>query len=275
MIQLSEQADYGNWVPENMMYALWGTTALAGASTAAAVLRRKPLVAAGAAAVTLPCLAMASYMQLCRNAFAFGSKYDVMAKIHQHLVDHLPWDQALQNAGITDGTGTILDIGCGAGALTNRCAHAFPQANLLGIDYWGAEWNYAQVQCEHNAQLEGVDDRVRFEKGDAAQLVFVDESFDAAVSNFVFHEVRTAPDKRAVVREALRVVRRGGAFAFQDLFAQTQLYGDMNAFIAELLEDGTVSEIHYEANIEDKGLVPAFAKAPWMIKGAGLIWGIR
>ena len=25
----------------------------------------------------------------------------------------------------------------------------------------------------------------------------------------------------------------------------------------------------------DTGLVPAFAKAPWMIKDAGLIWGIR
>lgn len=55
--------------------------------------------------------------------------------------------------------------------------------------------------------------RITFQKGDAAQLPFADESFDAAVSNFVFHEVRTAKDKRDVVREALRVVKPGGAFS--------------------------------------------------------------
>ena len=53
---------------------------------------------------------------------------------------------------------------------------------------------------------------------------FPDETFDAAVSNFVFHEVRTAKDKRDVVKEALRVVKKGGAFSFQDMFSQKALY---------------------------------------------------
>lgn len=66
----------------------------------------------------------------------------------------------------------------------------------------------------------GVASRIHFEKGDAAHLNYADETFDAAVSNFVFHEVHSARDKRDVVREALRVVKRGGAFSFQDLFAQ-------------------------------------------------------
>lgn len=275
MVNLSGQANYGNWVPANMMRALWGTTATLGVATAVAAARKRPFATLGLAALTLPCLAMSTYMQLCRKAFAFGSSYDVMAKVHQNLVDHLPWDQTRQAAGVTDGSGTILDIGCGAGALTNRCALTFPNAKLIGIDYWGAEWSYAQEQCEQNARIEGVSDRVSFEKGDAAQLAFADECFDAAVSNFVFHEVRSVKDKRDVVREALRVVRRGGAFAFQDKFGQEALYGNMKVFISDLLSDGTVREIHYVENIEDTGLVPAFAKAPWMIKDAGLIWGIR
>ena len=47
------------------------------------------------------------------------------------------------------------------------------------------------------------------------------------MSNFVFHEVRTAKDKRDVVRESLRVLKKGGAFSLQDMFAQKALYGDM------------------------------------------------
>ena len=126
----------------------------------------------------------------------------VLLGVHEHLVEHLDWN----------GEGRLLDIGCGAAALTVRCAKAFPKAQITAMDYWGAEWNYAKEQCERNAQIEGVADRISFQKGDAAKLDFPDETFDAAVSNFVFHEVRTAKDKRDVVREALRVVKKRRRF---------------------------------------------------------------
>ena len=126
----------------------------------------------------------------------------MMAKVHAHLVAHLNWD----------GHGTLLDIGCGAAPLTIRCAKAFPDAALTGMDYWGAQWNYAKEQWEKNAATEGVASRIHFEKGDAAHLNYAYETFDAAVSNFVFHEVHSARDKRDVVREALRIVKRGGVF---------------------------------------------------------------
>ena len=45
------------------------------------------------------------------------------------------------------------------------------------------------------------------------------------MSNFVFHEVRSAKDKRDVVREALRVIKPRGAFAFQE-----KIYHYLNAF---------------------------------------------
>ena len=70
-----------------------------------------------------------------------------------------------------------------------------------------------------------------FQKGDAAKLDFPDETFDAVVSNFVFHEVRTAKDKRDVVRESLRVLKKGGAFSLQDMLAQKALYGDMEDLV--------------------------------------------
>ena len=124
-----------------------------------------------------------------------------------------------------------------------------------------------------NAAIEGVASRIHFEKGDAAHLNYADETFDAAVSNFVFHEVHSARDKRDVVREALRIVKRGGVFSFQDLFAQKSLYGDMDAFVEELKKEG-ISEIHYIGNLEKTlDFVPAYVRTPWMISGMGILYG--
>lgn len=274
-MNMSKNTDYGNWVPANMMKLLYGIFAAAVVLTVVLFCvcsSRIPGIIA--LLVTLVCIGMTAYMQICRNIFDFN-KGGMMGKVHQHLVDHFPWEQARRAQGVTDGSGTILDIGCGAAALTNRFAKTYPHAQLTGMDFWGTEWSYAKEQCERNAKAEGVADRVRFQKGDAAKLDFADETFDGAVSNFVFHEVRSASYKRDVVREALRVVKRGGAFAFQDMFAQKAIYGDMDAFIKELLADGTVKEIHYIANIEKQDFIPAFVTAPWMIQGAGLIYGIR
>jgi len=37
-------------------------------------------------------------------------------------------------------------------------------------------------------------DRTKFQKADASDLPFNNEEFDAIVSNFVFHEVRSVKD---------------------------------------------------------------------------------
>ena len=56
---------------------------------------------------------------------------------------------------------------------------------------------------------------------------------------------------------------------------QKQIYGDMEEFLKELRSEGVVREIHYIADIEKKASVPAFVTAPWMIRNAGLIYGIK
>lgn len=220
-----------------------------------------PVITGIAGAVCVLTLAMAVYMYLCHEKLAFG-KGNMMAGVHEHLVEHLPWD----------GEGRLLDIGCGAAALTVRCAKAFPKAKITAMDYWGAQWSYAKEQCERNAKLEGVAERITFQKGDAAKLDYADETFDAAVSNFVFHEVLSAKDKCDVVREALRVVKKGGAFSFQDMFSQKALYGDMEEFVRTLKAEG-ISEIHYIGNLEKKlDFIPDFVTTPWMISGMGITY---
>lgn len=260
---MKEKTNYGNWVPEKMLYLMFGLVAVfLVIAVVAQTVFEKPVIATGAGVICILLLVYAVYMLICHETFAFG-KGNMMAGVHEHLVDHLEWD----------GEGKLLDIGCGAAALTVRCAKAFPEAQITAMDYWGVEWSYAKEQCERNARIEGVADRITFQKGDAAKLGFLDETFDAAVSNFVFHEVRTAKDKREVVKEALRVVKKGGAFSFQDMFSKKTLYGDMDEFVRILKEEG-ISEVYYIGNLEKKlDFIPGFVTTPWMISGMGILYG--
>lgn len=152
---------------------------------------------------------MTVYMAICHYLFSYSGG-QVYSKILDYVLKHLDWN----------GKGTLLDIGCGSGALTIKSAKKYSKATLTGIDYWGAIWNYAKEQCENNASIEKVNERITFIQGDAASLPFPDESFDVAISNFVFHEVKSQPNKRLVVKEALRTIKKGGAFAFHDLFLE-------------------------------------------------------
>jgi hypothetical protein len=45
-----------------------------------------------------------------------------------------------------------------------------------------------------------------FQRAIAAELLLYHEVFDLSVTNLVFHEVRSARDKKDVISEALRVV---------------------------------------------------------------------
>ena len=98
-----------------------------------------------------------------------------MGKVHEYVAQHLSWT----------GNGRLLDVGCGAGALTIRCAKRFPQAECTGVDYWGFKWDYNQSMCRHNAEAENVNERCKFMHGDANNLEFEDESFDAIVSTCI------------------------------------------------------------------------------------------
>ena len=143
-----------------------------------------------------------------------------------------------------NGEGPALDVGCGNGALTINLAHDFPLARVIGIDYWGERWEYSKSICEANTKAESVNERVVFQKASASKLPFQEEYFDAAVSNLCFHEVDDAIDKREVIREALRVVKKGGKFAFQDLFLLKQVYGNTDELVATIKSWG-ITEVEF------------------------------
>jgi SAM-dependent methyltransferase len=165
----------------------------------------------------------------------------------------------------------ILDIGSGNGVLAVKLAQQYPTLEVVGMDYWGQDWEYSKSVCEKNAHIGGVEARVRFQKGDAAALEFASASFDGAISNLTFHEVRSVTDKRAVLLEALRVVKPGGKFAFIDYFYDKKYYGESAQFETYLKGLG-LSQVDCQP-LKRKMTLPIFLLHPKILGKVGLIYG--
>lgn len=253
--------NYGNWVPKRLLYVL----------LIAVLVFIALLIVALADGWEWPWMVLVAtllvgsagflcYMTVLYHVFSFSGG-GLMGRVHEYVANRLPWD----------GQGRLLDVGCGAGALTIRCAKIFPEAYCVGIDYWGIKWDYSQRMCQHNADAEGVTDRCTFQHGDANDLDFADNSFDAVVSNFVYHEINDGKNREELLRETIRVLKPGGSFALQDLFGQKSTYGDFQGII-ERLRANTVSEIHY-ADSATEIPIPKWLRVSGMMSGVGIIYG--
>ena len=218
--------DYGNWMSNPVFYMVGGLLALAVALAVPSftVFRLTVLgvIFVIAAAIFLVLLGWITWI---RRQYAFGGG-GMMERVHHTILSHLDYD----------GKGTLLDVGCGSGALTIRAALTWRSAKVTGIDYWGAAYGYGQAMCEKNAASEGVGSQCTFQHGDANRLDFPDESFDAVVSNYVYHNI-TGADKHELLLETLRVLKKGGVFALNDEM-KPRMYGDMEAFAQRLRDMG-------------------------------------
>ena len=255
---MSDQlVDYGNWVPKKMLWIFLGIVVIIVAGSFLAVPLAVQIILRIIAVLFLILFVYMSY------AYYLFSRNDneLQHAIHHAMIDKLSWD----------GQEKALDIGTGNGGCAIKVARKFQDSTVTGIDYWGKEWNYSQKVCESNSDIEGVGDRICFQRASASNLPFEDGEFDAAVSNFVFHEVKDARDKRDVIHEALRVVRKGGAFSFQDLFLVSKLYGDMDDLLKTIREWG-VEDVHFisTADIVD---IPRLLRIPPMLGNIGIIYG--
>lgn len=249
--QTGNQPDYGNWVSKKIIYSC----IILGIVFLASTILFWPL-----AILSLACFALAVYFTYARHLFS-PSGGNVQNQIWDLVVSGLDWG----------GEGKALDIGCGNGALTVKLARRFPAAQVTGIDFWGERWDYSRSRCEANANAEGVGDRVVFQKASASKLPFEDGYFDAAVSNLCFHEVADTGEKREVVREALRVVKKGGVFAFQDLFLLKQAYGDVDELVSTIKSWG-ITEVEF-TETRSYPFIPTALKLPFMVGRMGIIKG--
>lgn len=249
--------NFGNWIRVRIVFGfLLASLVLLGLSAVILI----PFIRIALWVVAAILLAIFAYLAYIYYQFSEQGG-GIQRRLWTLVTEHLHWE----------GRGQALDIGTGNGPLAIVLATKCPDAQVTGIDYWGEAWEYSQQMCEQNAAASGVAERTRFQKASASKLPFEDDAFDAAISHFVFHEVADAPDKRAVIREALRVVRKGGAFAFQDMFLDRALYGDLNNLLATIRSWG-ITEVHL-VNTGTVLKLPGLLRHPRVLGKAALIYG--
>lgn len=218
--------NYGNWMSNPVFYIV-GIGAIVSAALAAIFFVVTRIFALGivCSMITVALVILLCWITWIRRQYSFSGG-GMMEQVHRVVLSHLDYQ----------GEGTLLEVGCGSGALSIRAALTWPETMVVGVDSWGAIYHYSKELCEKNAASEGVADRCMFRFGDANKLEFMDECFDAVISNYVYHNIMGA-DMQKLLLESLRVLKKGGVFAINDDM-KPMMYGDMEAFAQKLRDMG-------------------------------------
>jgi arsenite methyltransferase len=144
---------------------------------------------------------------------------------------------------------TVLDLGSGAGAdvlISARRVGATGKA--IGLDMTDEMLEIARAI----AAEAGVDN-VEFVKGYIEDIPLEDNSVDVVISNCV---INLAADKRKVLAEAARVLKRGGRFAVSDVVADPDMdeatRSDMQQWTGCVA--GALTEDEFRGALADAGL---------------------
>ncbi|HEX4587825.1 MAG TPA: methyltransferase domain-containing protein [Mycobacterium sp.] len=129
------------------------------------------------------------------------------------------WAEILEGLRLR-GDETVLDLGCGRGAVLLATAKLLPDGRAIGVDIWRADQtDNSQQNTLRNAELEGVADRVEVRTADITDLPYEDNSVDVIVSSLVVHNIESSAARAQAISEAARVLRPGGRLVLADIWA--------------------------------------------------------
>lgn len=155
----------------------------------------------------------------------------------------------------------IVDIGTGTGTLALAAVDRWPQATVAGVDASAGMAARAEREADERLARE---DRHRLEiaVAFADRLPFGDETFDVAVSSFVFQLV---PSRLRALREARRVLSPGGWLGYV-----TWLSGERSYRPDEIL-DQVLAEFGFDPREPDPrpGDLPSLEAATKQMRRAG------
>jgi ubiquinone/menaquinone biosynthesis C-methylase UbiE len=123
------------------------------------------------------------------------------------LVDHFPASTAQPR---------VLDLGVGPGVSAIGILDRLPDARVTGVDFSPRMLRVARRYLARSGK------DVALVQADAARLPFADDTFDVATGHSFLY---LTPDPAAILREAGRVVRPGGACVFLEPSADAPRLG--------------------------------------------------
>jgi arsenite methyltransferase len=143
---------------------------------------------------------------------------------------------------------TVLDLGSGAGAdVLISAGWVGPTGKAIGLDMTDEMLELARANARE-ADIENVE----FLQGYLEDIPLNDKTVDVVISNCV---INLSGDKPRVIREAARVLRRGGRFAVSDVIADPdmdeQTRADMAAWTGCIA--GALTETEFRSELESAG----------------------
>jgi len=144
-------------------------------------------------------------------------RYDQFTRVFSYGMDRR-WKRVLVAEVLGWGTGAtarVLDVACGTGDLAFALAAALPRAQVTGIDASPRMVAIAARRARTHAVQRRPGGAVSFARGDLSALAAPDRAVDVVTAGYAF---RNAPDHRAALAEAARVLRPGGLLAALDFY---------------------------------------------------------
>ena len=140
----------------------------------------------------------------------------------------------------------VLDVCSGMGGPARWLAHR------LGCRITGLDFTLSRVEAARRlTQRVGLAGLVDFVHGDATAMALPNAQFDVVLSQEAWLHV---PDKPAVIRECVRVLKSGGVLAFTDVALRSSLSEQEEARIgAEMQAPGIASAERYLELLRDQG----------------------
>ena len=123
---------------------------------------------------------------------------------------------------------SLLDLGCGTGALTEMIAREFPEAKLAGLDL--SDKMIAKAQEKRITNCE-------FMVGDGEQLPYSDNSFEALICVLSIHH---HPNSNQTLAEMQRVLKPGGTLIICEMDPPAFMRFMYNALILKIVNTGDV-----------------------------------